>query len=734
MDTRLTGWQTLAYAQLQQPLSGILGDRSAKPFGLLDIYSVGDLLRLLPRRYLSGTELTDLSSLKPGEHVAVTAKVIKTQILAQRSANRRPGTGRLEAVLSDGQGRLQLTFFGKDHLLNWWEQQLHLGVSGVFIGKVGEFRGELQMTHPEFAMLDDAGRILGTSEDRARAVELAQAGLVGMYPASSKLPTWKIAECARLALTAFTADDPWPTWLLEKAEVVTLARAFEYVHRPDGMKQAEAGAYRLRFDEAMATQLTMAYRRHDASLNTATVRKRKEGGLLDALDARLPFKLTTEQSQIGEEIFADLAKERPMQRLLQGEVGSGKTLVALRAMLSVIDAGGQAVLLAPTEVLASQHFRTIKALLGDLCQGKMLGSSETATDVVLLTGSMSAVAKRNAMLRAASGEAGIIVGTHALLADKITFADLGMLVIDEQHRFGVEQRAILADKAPTKPHTLVLTATPIPRSVAMTIFGDLEVSTLHEIPAGRAAVDTVVVDSLLHPAWVDRAWVRVNEEVANGRQVYVVCPRIGMKESANGTGVEELASELRTGPLRNLRLDVLHGQLSNDAKEQAMTRFASGETDVLVTTTMVEVGLDVANATMMIIWDADRFGISQLHQLRGRIGRGKFPGVCLLVTQVPEGDQARSRLDAVAATRNGFELAELDLAQRREGDVLGAQQSGSRSALRLLKVLEHADLISKARTLAETCVSQDPKCETPGFQDAIRAMQQLSDADWMERS
>ncbi|MDR1432589.1 MAG: ATP-dependent DNA helicase RecG, partial [Propionibacteriaceae bacterium] len=625
-------------------------------------------------------------------------------------------------------------FFGKDHLLTWWEHQLQLGDSGVFIGKVGRFRNELQMSHPVFAMLDEAGQIVATSAERARAAQMAQSGLVGMYPATAKLPTWTVAECARLALSAFTGDDPWPQWLRERAGVVDLATAFAYVHRPDTLADAERGANRLLFDEAMATQLTMAYRRHDASRNAARPRPRRPGGLLDAFDARLPFALTAGQREIGEEIFADLEKGHPMQRLLQGEVGSGKTLVALRAMLAVIDAGGQAALLAPTEVLANQHFHTMKSLLGNLGAGRMLGADELATDVVLITGSMTAVARRNAMLRAASGEAGIVVGTHALLGDKIQFAELGMLVIDEQHRFGVEQRALLADKASAKPHTLVLTATPIPRSVAMTIFGDLEVSTLQEIPAGRAKVDTVVVDALEHPAWVERAWARVREEVSAGRQAFIVCPRISVKNSSDQLGVEELAAKLRAGALQDLQLDILHGQLSTEAKDLAMERFASGQSNVLVATTMIEVGVDVPNASMMVIWDADRFGISQLHQLRGRIGRGAFPGVCLLVTSLPKTEPARERLAAVAATRDGFELADLDLAQRKEGDVLGASQSGSRSSLRLLRVLDHADLITQARTLAEECVAQDPACDTPGFQDAIQATELLAGPDWIDRS
>ncbi len=737
MGAVLSGWRTQLYAELAAPLATVLGDRTAKEFAALRIQTVGDLLRFIPRRYLSGTELTDLATLVEGEHVAVIAKVADiTRHESHGSPGRNARPGRLEVLLSDGHGRLTATFFGKSHLLSWWERQLREGVAGVFVGKVGSFRNHLQMSHPVFAMMDAGGRIVATSEEKERIAALATGGLVGMYPATAKLPTWKVAECARLALQALSgADDPWPDWLRDKAGVMALPDAFAAVHHPANLAEAARGADRLRFDEAMATQLTMAYRRADAATRAARPRVRVPGGLLDAFDARLPFRLTQGQADVSEAILADLARPRPMQRLLQGEVGSGKTVVALRAMLAVVDAGGQAALLAPTEVLASQHYQTIRALLGDLGQGRMLGTPDVATDVVLLTGSQPAAAKKSAMLRAASGEAGIVVGTHALLSDRIQFADLGLIVVDEQHRFGVEQRAVLADKASARPHVLVLTATPIPRSVAMTIFGDLDVSTLTEQPAGRAEVSTVVVDASQRPQWVDRAWERVREEVATGRQAFVVVPRIGGQGSgAEDKGVVELADELRAGPLADLRVGVLHGQLPGDTKDDVMGAFAAGDLDVLVATTVIEVGVDVPNASMMVVWDADKFGISQLHQLRGRIGRGAHPGICLLVTRAPAGEPARVRLDAVAATRDGFALAELDLEQRREGDVLGASQAGSRSSLRLLRVLEHADLIIAARDLAAECVARDPDLTTPGFADAIRATELLASPDWLERN
>ena len=736
MDFELSGWHTELTAALHAPLADVLGAKTAKEFTALRIHTVGDLLRHIPRRYLSGTELTDLATITEGDHVAVFARVARINRVdgSDGGPGRRPRPGRLEVLLTDGHGHLAVTFFGRSHLLRWWETQLGLGVGGLFVGKVGSFRDELQMTHPEFVMLDAAGRIVGKSEEKARMVTLAQSGLVGMYPATAKLPTWTVAECARLALATLpVAEDPWPQWLRERAGVLGLADAFTAVHAPVDLRQAERGAHRLRFDEAFATQLTMAYRRNDASTHAAIPRVRLADGILDAFDARLPFRLTDGQVAVSSTIFEELARHRPMQRLLQGEVGSGKTVVALRAMLTVVDGGGQAALLAPTEVLAAQHYQTIRRLLGDLGGGRMLGAPDVATDVVLLTGSTPAAARREILLRAASGEAGIVIGTHALLSDRVQFADLGLIVIDEQHRFGVEQRAALTGKADAHPHVLVLTATPIPRSVAMTIFGDLSVSTLAEIPAGRQPVSTVVVDAALRPAWVERAWQRVVEEVSSGRQVFIVCPRIGGQGSSDGLGVVELAEQLRSGPLLDLRLGVLHGQLPTDTKEEVMGAFAAGDLDVLVATTVIEVGVDVPNATMMVVWDADRFGISQLHQLRGRIGRGTHPGVCLLVTRVAPGEPARERLDAVASTDDGFVLAELDLEQRREGDVLGASQSGTRSSLRLLRVLEHADLIAEARELAEEAVSRDPACQTPGFIDAVREISQLTDGDLVDR-
>jgi ATP-dependent DNA helicase RecG len=498
----------------------------------------------------------------------------------------------------------------------------------------------------------------------------------------------------------------------------------------------------------MAVQLTLAQRRHGALQRPAPECARREDGLRAAFDKRLPFTLTAGQQEVGEAIAADLECAHPMNRLLQGEVGSGKTIVALRAMLQVVDAGRQAALLAPTEVLAAQHARSLANMLGDLAMAGELGAAEEATRLALLTGSLPAAQRKQALLDAASGAAGIVVGTHALIQDKVQFADLGFVVVDEQHRFGVEQRDALRTRAGenASPHVLVMTATPIPRTVAMTVYGDLETSSLRELPAGRSPINTAVVPVSEKPAWLDRAWQRIREEVAEGHQAYVVCPRIGDQESAEDVketddgrrpplAVVEIAEMLAEGPLKGLRLAMLHGRLPADEKDAVMRTFAAGELDVLVATTVVEVGVDVPNSTAMVIMDADRFGVSQLHQLRGRVGRGKAAGVCLLVTEALGGTATRDRLDAIAATQDGFELARVDLEMRREGDILGAAQSGTRSQLRLLSLLKDEKLIAEARDEAQNLVARSPDlAEFPGLASMVASLVTDTKAEYLEKA
>jgi len=444
-----------------------------------------------------------------------------------------------------------------------------------------------------------------------------------------------------------------------------------------------------------------------------------------------------------------------MHRLLQGEVASGKTLVALRAMLAVAESGGQSALLAPTEVLAAQHVRGIRELLGPLGRAGELDGAADGTRVTLLTGSLKAAARREARAEVADGRAGIVVGTHALLQEGVEFDDLGLVVVDEQHRFGVEQRDALRAKGSRPPHVLVMTATPIPRTVAMTVYGDLEVSTLRQLPSGRGGVSSSVVPMGEKPAWLDRAWQRLREEVAAGRQAYVVCPRIGdltgpddepedVDGAPKGGGADDrrpplavldIAELLRAGALRGLRLDVLHGRLGPEEKEARMRAFAAGEIDVLVATTVVEVGVDVPNATVMVVMDADRFGVSQLHQLRGRVARGKHPGLCLLVTEASTSSSTGQRLAAVAATSDGFELARLDLETRREGDILGAAQSGRRSGIRLLSLLEDEELIATARAEATALLATERGlADHPGLAAEVAALATDERAEWLEKA
>ena len=733
-------YRTRAYRRLAEPLSGALGARTAKAFDAVGVRTLDELMHYTPRDYLSGTQRSDLGALLPGERAAVLAEVAAVGAQPFRGDPRR---WRLEATLTDGRGGLTLIFFGRKHLVEYWRRQLRMGSRGIFVGRIGEFRGELQMSHPDFVMLDDDGRIVGAADEKKvrMAQVVSRGGIIGIYPARAALPTWRIAECVAMGIDMLAGiDDPLPEPIRTAEDLPGLLEAFTMVHQPRTEQDVAAGMRRLKFNEAFVLQLAMAYRRREAASQAAAAVTVRDDGLLAVFDARLPFELTEGQQRVCAEILADMASERPMQRLLQGEVGSGKTVVALRAMLAAVDAGRQGILLAPTEVLAAQHAATIVSLLGDLASGGTLGAAEHATGVELLTGSMPGARRREALDRIASGEAGIVVGTHALLGDDIRFAGPGLVVIDEQHRFGVEQRARLTAGAALRPHELVLTATPIPRSVAMTVFGDLEVSTLRSLPGGRADVQTTAVLTAEHPGWLGRVWARLREEVSAGRQAFVVCPRIGGPGQGSGgrggeemIGAEEMHARLAAGELSGLRLGLLHGRQSAELKAATMEDFAAGELDVLVSTTIIEVGLDVPNASAMVVLDADRFGVSQLHQLRGRIGRGAHPGICLLVSAVDPRTPAAQRLRDVAATRDGFALAELDLAQRREGDVLGAEQSGGRSSLRLLRVLDDADVIARARTVAERFAAA-PVDELPdGPADMLRRGRGLSADEWLER-
>ncbi len=694
---------------MSTPLKPVLGRAADALAKQLELHTVGDLVRHYPRRYVDRGKLTDIAGLEIGEHATIVAQVEKAALRDMRARRGKL----LNVVIRDEKGaQLDCTFFNGHKV----QHLIHPGVRAVFSGKVGVFNHKLQLTHPQFDPLDEADEIRP---------------FISVYPATGKITSQEIARCVRQVLDVLDdPTDPLPESLRRREQLAELGRALRRVHVPETEADHHAARHRLVWDEAMGVQLALALRRHATVSRPAAPCPARPGGLLDAFDARLPFTLTAGQQAVGAEVAADLGRAHPMNRLVQGDVGAGKTVIALRAMLQVLDSGRQAAMLAPTEVLAAQHARSLRGLLGPLGQGGELGAAEQATSVTLLTGSLGTKAKRQALLDAQSGAAGIVVGTHALIQDHVGFADLGLVVVDEQHRFGVEQRDALRARGELAPHMLVMTATPIPRTVAMTVYGDLEVSALRELPKGRSPIATSVVPLAEKPSWFASVWRRVREEVAAGHQAYVVCPRVGdgepkepeLVDDAPDEGADaddggarrpplavlEVGPKLAEGPLEGLRIGILHGKLPPDEKDAVMRSFERHELDVLVATTVIEVGVDVPNSTAMVVLDADRFGLSQLHQLRGRVGRGAAAGVCLLVTDMPAATTARERLDAVAGTTDGFELARLDLELRREGDVLGAMQSGRRSGLRLLSLLRHEEIIAKAQVYAGDIVAHDP--------------------------
>lgn len=691
---------------LDTRLSGALGGRTAQAIERAFGYrTVGELLGHYPRRYALRGELTALASLPLDENVTIVAEVLEVRV---RDMRQRRGSI-VEAKISDGTGILTLTFFNQ----KWRENDLRPGRRGIFAGKVGDYKGNRQLAHPDYELFDDAAPI---SADAAAAKRWAEAP-IPIYPATGTLASWQLAKSIALLLDGLEpVDDPLPDGVRQARSLLDHRRALEQVHRPETESDWKAARRTLRFTEAFALQTALLLRRAELREHSTTARPASPDGLLARFDATLPFSLTADQREVGGEIADDLGQPVPMNRLVQGEVGSGKTLVALRAMLAVADTGGQSALLAPTEVLAAQHLRSIARMLGPELSAALMPT--------LLTGQLPVAARKKALLRAAAGQSRIVVGTHALIGDAVSFADLGLVVVDEQHRFGVDQREALRLKGQHPPHVLVLTATPIPRTVAMTVFGDLDVSTIRELPAGRAGIESHVVPLADRPGWRARVWERLAEEVELGRQGFVVCPAIEARvaeddgeppegaEAEAGPPAASVASvlaELEAHPrFADKRVAPLHGRMSADEKDAAMRAFAAGEVDVLVATTVIEVGVDVPNASAMVVVDADRFGVSQLHQLRGRVGRGSVPGLCLLVTNAEAGSLARQRVEAVAATLDGFELARVDLELRQEGDVLGASQSGGRSSLKLLRVVRDGDVIADARELAAEVLAEDP--------------------------
>lgn len=684
----MLGWED------SRPLGEVLPKKEAgkitKAFGYR---TVGELLTHFPRAYSHHGSAVSIENAVEGDQVTLIGTVIRGGTVITRTGKK------LTKVSVDyGQGSVEATFF------NSWaaEKQLTTGANVMLSGKVKYFRGRAELSQPAFIVMPQPGekpkRAVGHLRDLsayASAEELeellAELDYIPIYPARKGYTAWGILGAIKHILehTPPIAEplDSFPGFL---PDFDTALRA---IHFPDSTGP-EAAIDRIKYNEAMGIALVMALRHADTAAHNAPACPQLGDGLRNDFLSALPFPLTDGQQTVIAEISKDISDETPMQRLLQGEVGSGKTIVALIAMLQAIDAGRQCALLAPTEVLAVQHARSIT---------EQLAAAGLPTSVVALTGSMNTATKKRALLDIVSGQADIIIGTHAIIQETVEFFDLGLVVVDEQHRFGVEQRDQLRGKSKPgiTPHLLVMTATPIPRTVAMTFFADLAISTLKELPRGRQEIQTTVVPEF-KPDWVARAWERIREEVAQGRQAFVVCPKI----EGEG-GVEETFEMLSRHVFPELAVGKLHGRMSGEEKDAIMADFAAGGINVLVATTVIEVGINVPNATVMYIREAHNFGVSQLHQLRGRVGRGSHKSLCLLHTSMEMGTPSYQRLEAVASTTDGFELAELDLHTRQEGDVLGTAQSGTRRSVKLLSLIGDSHIITQANADAAALVARN---------------------------
>ena len=692
---------------------------------LFGIRTVDDLLRHYPRGYTEGATQRGTGEQAPdeGQHITLVDTITDTESFPMKK-DRKRWVHRI--ILGSGRSKVTATFFNANYI----KKDLTKDTKVMLSGEVGYYRGAMQLTHPAFLILEAPdGKTHGTKSlkkiaDASHAVSSEEVTsayegrFFAIYPASAKMQSWDIFACVRQVLDVLDpVADPLPAELRDELGLIAEDEALRAIHLSENEHERRLARERLTFDEALGLQWALVARRHGELSESGPPAPPRSDGLAAQLLGRLPFQLTAGQREVLDVLSDGLAATRPMNRLLQGEVGSGKTIVAVLTMLQMVDAGYQCALLAPTEVLAAQHLQSVRDVLGPLAMGGQLGGADNATRVALLTGSMTAAQKKQIRSEVAGGQVGIVIGTHALLQEAMEFRNLGMVVVDEQHRFGVEQRDQLRAKARPgiTPHLLVMTATPIPRTVALTVYGDLETSTLRELPRGRQPITTSVIFVEDKPAWLDRAWQRIIEEVADGRQVYVVAPRIDESDDADkqegarpSATAEDLHARLRSKELANLRLGLMHGRLPADEKDAAMAAFRAGEIDVLVCTTVIEVGVDVPNATVMLVMDADRFGISQLHQLRGRIGRGEHPSLCLLASWVPPGSAAGRRLRAVAETMDGFALADLDLKERKEGDVLGRNQSGRAITLRLLSLADHGTFIEAARDFCVQAYAEDP--------------------------
>ncbi|MGV9196668.1 ATP-dependent DNA helicase RecG [Arcanobacterium canis] len=715
---------------LGRSLERFLGKKTASAFEKLNIITVADLLLHIPFRLAHRGQLMSIERVSEGQSVTVIGSVMNSTL---RPMNARRGF-LLNVVISDGMRDLLLTFFAKNpRPLKFHESRLQPGTVAVFSGTISIYRGALQLNHPDYELLDDEGDF--NPDAIARPIPI--------YHASASLPSWKIAKAVQVVLPQITPEDipdPLPASYRTLYQLPTKFDALRNAHTPQNDEEWNIAMERMRHEEAFVLQSVLATRRVATEETAAVAMPRSDGGVLADFDTRLPWPLTEGQIEVGEEIARDLASTVPMRRLLQGDVGAGKTVVALRALLQAVDAGRQGVLLAPTEVLAAQHLQTLRTLLGDLALGGQLMAPDHAVQLEYLVGSLSARERRVTLANIASGAAGIVVGTHALLQEHVHIPFLGCVVVDEQHRFGVDQRDALARGV----HMLVMTATPIPRTIAMTTFGDLDVSVLRQVPSGRAGVVTNLVASS-NRVWMERVWQRAREEIDAGGRVFVVCPRISADDSEDDfepaedlfgnsvslASVERTMAELAQNPaLNGVAMRAIHGRMSADEKDTAMADFIDGRSPLLVATTVIEVGVDVPTATMMVILDADRFGLAQLHQLRGRIGRGQKLGLCLAVHSSAPGTLAYERLEAFAGTTDGFQLANVDLELRSEGDVLGSRQSGTTSTLRFLSVSRDASIIETARRAAVELVSSDPHLITePALATAVAS----AHADYIEK-
>ena len=688
-------------------LDGV-GPKTAESLALMEIETVYDLVTHYPRRYLDRTNQVAIKDLRVGEEAMVLARVKKTA--ARRT---RQGRALVEVDVFDGSSYLHCTFFNQ----GWRAKQLPVGTEAVFFGKVDVYKGRRQMTNPVVDLVGDkTGRI------------------VPIYPQSEKagLNTWDLGKLIDESLRragdiADALDDRWR----DRLKVIDRGRAIRRIHEPDSMEDAREARRRLAVDELLRLQLTLVLRKRALEREAKGIRHVVDGELVARFHDALPFPLTGAQQGAIAEIAADLAGPHPMHRLLQGDVGAGKTVVAVTAMLMSVQGGHQGALMAPTAVLAEQHFLGIRSMLDGLEVPDAGGSlfADRPLRVELLTNRTTAKERERLHAALASGGVDVLIGTHALLTEGVTFADLGVVVIDEQHRFGVEQRAALRGKG-NDPDVLVMTATPIPRTAAMTVYGDLDMTILDELPPGRTPIETVWARG---PLDEQMAWERVRRQVAEGHQAYVVCPLIEESERIEARSAEEEFERLKATELDGLRLGLLHGRVNAKDKEATMTSFRNGELDVLVATTVIEVGVDVSNATVMVIEDADRFGIAQLHQLRGRVGRGAAVSYCYLLgdATTPEGE---ARLKAMESTTDGFELAEVDLELRGEGTILGTRQKG-RSDLKLASLRRDKDLVRLCREVAFELTDEDPMLERfPLLADEVRDLVDEEEREFLFKS